>query len=307
MRSLLQRVGDYLAHRRKLGFALAKDHCALPRFARFHQAAAPGRPLQTALILKWAVLPATGSRNYYVKRLAMVRSFAKYCAALDPRTQVPDYRLLGRGYERVVPHIYSADEIRLLLRRARTLTTYRFPLRPLTYETLFGLIACTGLRSCEAFRLRATDFDSVAGTLRVSPTKFSPERILPLHPSTQRALRRYLLARQRGQLTGEWLFINPHGDRLCDATARETFRTLSVGIVSNGARALPRIYDLRHTFATRHIAKWSRQAAPVAHRLLLLSRYLGHQNFSDTWWYVSADPVTLRSAAARFERFQRGA
>ena len=62
-------------------------------------------------------------------------------------------------------------------------------------------------------------------------------------------------------------------------------------------------HRLRHTFATRHIAKWNREAAPVAHRLLLLSRYLGHRSFGDTWWYISADPATLRQAASRFEQF----
>jgi integrase len=69
---------------------------------------------------------------------------------------------------------------------------------------------------------------------------------------------------------------------------------------------LPRIHDLRHTFATRHIARWNREGAPVAHRLLLLSRYLGHQNLNDTWWYISADPAMLRLAAERFEHFHRG-
>ena len=43
--------------------------------------------------------------------------------------------------------------------------------------------------------------------------------------------------------------------------------------------------------------------APVAHRLLLLSRYLGHRHFISTWWYVSSDPEALRSAAEQFRRF----
>jgi integrase len=61
--------------------------------------------------------------------------------------------------------------------------------------------------------------------------------------------------------------------------------------------------DLRHTFATKLIATWVRQKAPVAHRLLLLSRYLGHRHFISTWWYVSSDPSALQSAAEQFRRF----
>ncbi|MFA5264312.1 MAG: hypothetical protein WC378_10830, partial [Opitutaceae bacterium] len=60
----------------------------------------------------------------------------------------------------------------------------------------------------------------------------------------------------------------------------------------------------RHTFATKIIAKWSREDAPVAHRLLLLTRYLGHAKFTHTWWYVSGQGAILRAAAKQFERYR---
>jgi integrase len=66
-----------------------------------------------------------------------------------------------------------------------------------------------------------------------------------------------------------------------------------------------RLYDFRHTFATHLIARWSRQSHPVAHHLILLSRYLGHRGFNSTWWYVSSDPRSLQSAASRFQHFHR--
>lgn len=307
MDSLSRLVKAYLAHRRSLGFALVKDHVLLPLFARFHQRTAPGQPLRTDVILKWATQPGTGNRNYYVKRLAIVRSFAKYCAAFEPRTQIPDYRLLGRGYQRITPHIYSQNEIRLILQRARGFGTYRFPLGPRTAETLLGLIACSGLRIGEALRLRCDDFDPVAGTLRVRASKFSPERLLPLHSSTQAALQNYLRARQRAEPRCDHFFVNRFGLPLRWYSAHRMFRRASADITAKGAHARPRIHDLRHTFATRHIARWNQDKAPVAHHLLLLSRYLGHQSFSETWWYVSANPKTLQQASRRFEQFSQEA
>lgn len=303
MSTLSQLVKRYLAHRRKLGYILEVEHRSLPQLARFHERLAPGKPLRTRLILKWAVQPATGSRRYYVKRLASARAFAKYCAALDPRTQIPDYRLLGPWYERKAPHIYSIDEIRLMMRQARLLPTFRSPLRPLTYETLVGLIACTGLRVREAIRLRVGDVDFNGGTLLVAPCKFSPARALPLHASTLRALRRYFDTRWRKHPFGETFFVGRSGRPLRVSRVHADFRTIRRGVIPNGARAAPRIHDLRHTFASRHIAGWNRERAPLAHRLLLLSRYLGHRSLNDTWWYISADPATLRCAASRFERF----
>jgi integrase len=299
-------VRRYLDHRRALGFLLPRHDLPLSRFARFHQSEAPGKPLQTAVMLKWATLPNTGGRDYHVKRLSIVRGFAKYCAALDARTQIPDYRLLGRGYTRLAPHIYTDQQIALLLQRARQILPRRSPLRPFTYETLLGLIACTGLRTCEALRLRCDDFDAGARTLKIRRTKFSPERILPLHATTARALQSYLDARLPLMPGEASFFINRNRRPLRPGDVQQTFRKIASGIPSNGARALPRIYDLRHTFATRHIACWNQAGDSVAHRLLLLSRYMGHQNFSDTWWYVSADAKTLRTASTHFERFFKG-
>jgi hypothetical protein len=43
----------------------------------------------------------------------------------------------------------------------------------------------------------------------------------------------------------------------------------------------------------------------VAHRLLLLSRYLGHHHFSDTYWYLEPDRAALQNAAASFHRYHR--
>jgi integrase len=302
--SLQVLVQRYLAHRRSLGFILEVEHRSLPQLARFHECAAPGAPLQTSLILDWVVQPGTGSSAYYAKRLMSARGFARYCAALDPRVQIPDYRLIGPWYQRAAPHIYSAEQIRTLMLRARALPTFRSPLRPQTYETLLGLVACTGMRLREAIRLQLGDVDLHAGMIRVGRCKFSPERVLPIEASTVAALGRYREARCRMHPFGLMFFVGRSGKPLQRTCVQQTFRELCQGIEGNGARSKPRIHDLRHTFASRHIANWNREKAPVAHRLLLLSRYLGHQRFADTWWYVSADPSLLRPAESRFRRYQ---
>nr|WP_231497762.1 tyrosine-type recombinase/integrase [Methylibium sp. T29] len=53
-------------------------------------------------------------------------------------------------------------------------------LRPLTYKTLFGLIAATGLRVSEALKLRLADLDLPGATLTVRQTKFHKSRSLPV-------------------------------------------------------------------------------------------------------------------------------
>lgn len=295
----------YLAHRRKLGFSLRIEGMQVLQFARFADRVAAGQPITTALALRWATLPRTAnSQLYHAKRLESLRGFARFCAIFDPRVEVPATHLIGPAHRRLPPHIYSAAQIRLVLRRAAALPHLPGdPLRSITFVTLIGLIACTGLRMGEALRLTETDFDLEAGTLCVPRAKFSPQRVLPLHPSTVRALRRYQSARRCHPLFTDHFFVGRMGRPLNQQTVYYTFRGLTRDFVTNGARLHPRFHDFRHTLATKLIAQWSQEQAPVAHHLLLLCRYLGHRTFRDTFWYVSADPAALASVAERFNCF----
>lgn len=298
----------YLAHRRKLGFALRIEGPQIEEFARYVDRIAPHRPLTTALALQWATLPQTPQRVlYHAKRLECLRGFARFCSVFDPRTEVPSRRLLGPAHRRRAPHIYSNAQIRLLLQRAAALPIVYVtdPWRPFTYATLFGLIACTGMRLCEALRLTTADFDASAATLRVPRAKFSPQRILPLHASTVAALLWYMTERNRHPAQSDRFFLGRGGRPLCQETVHGVFRALTEDFIATGDRDRPRIHDFRHTLATRLITKWSQQRRPIGHHLLLLGRYLGHRTFTETFWYVSANPRALRRVSRDFNTFYR--
>lgn len=303
--SLQRLVRRYLDHRRALGYALLHYDGCLRNFARFTERVAPGKTLTTAIAVTWAT-SGGASRPRQAKRLSIVRHFLRFCTAFDPCTQVPPTGLLGPSGARIPPHIFSRAQVKTLMERARDLGTRLSPFRGHTYATLLGLLAATGIRPGEARRLRVTDFDAHAGTLLIPPLKSSPERTLPLHPTAVRALRHYVSLRQQNCPFGDPLFVGPRGRPLAASTLRSVFRELVGTMPSNGSRQRPRLQDFRHTFASRQIAAWNRKSAPLAHRLLLLSRYLGHRAFHDTWWYVSSDPIALRQAADRFERFRHG-
>ena len=302
MPTMLTLAKRYIAHRRKMGYSMLLPANRLPQFARFADRAAPGKPLTATLALDWATA-RPGQRHTHAAWLSIVRGFATYCAALDPRTEVPDIRLLGPVSQRLRPHIFTGEQTRLLLVRARALTTRLTPLHPLTYEAMIALLACTGMRPGEALRLHLDDLDLDSGRLRIAPCKFSPSRSISLHPSTLQALQRYREARIRLFPGGHHMFVGANGMPLLQRETERVFARLARGIVPNGQRPSVRLLDFRHTFASRWISDWSRQSKPVSHHLLLLARYLGHQDFSSTWWYISSDPASLRAAADSFLRF----
>jgi integrase len=294
----------YLAFRRKLGYRMRAAEMLL-HFARFADRKAPGKPLTNALAIQWAAAVPSARPNTRVGRLSMVRGFCRYCASLDSRTQIPDPYLLGPGFQRVTPHLFISAEVSLILKRTQQLETGHSPLHPLTYETLIGLLASTGMRPGEALRLHCRDLDVDESTLRIRRCKFSPERVIALHSTTVHALQHYREKRQALFPWGESLFVGATGQPLSARRTEKVFRRLTGGLVSRSEKRPVRLMDFRHTFASQRISQWSRQAQPIAHHLLLLARYLGHRTFNSTWWYISSDPIALRSASERFRHFHK--
>jgi integrase len=234
----------------------------------------------------------------------MVRLFAKHWSATDPRTEIPPSGLLPHRYRRKPPHIYTDDEIDRLIRAAKGLHTSR-GLRAPTYSTLLALLAVTGMRAGEVVNLDRDDVDLADGVLTIRRTKFGKSRLIPVHPSTQRALRLYADRRDRihPRPVTPSFFLSEQGRRLTWWILRWTFVKLShqCGLRAAGDRRGPRLHDFRHTFAVRTILGWYRAGANVEQRIPELSTFLGHVHATDTYWYLSAVPELLALAAARLE------
>ncbi len=293
-------VRRYLAHRHSLGYALRAEGRLLLDFGRYADRVGHRGALTLELALRWARLPAQADPGYWARRLQVLRCLAKYLALFESQTSVPPTRILGRAFVRRVPHIYTSDELAQLLRAARRLPPSG-SLRPHTYFTLIGLMACTGMRLGEAVRLRVADVDLKAGIITVRHSKLHEVRFLPLHPSTLKQLLRYHRQRQACVPNAEAFFVSLRGTAFAPESVELTFRSLVAGIKCRGARARPRLTDLRHTFSCRVLLKWSRRRQDLDHHLLLLMHYLGHSKIRYTYWYLTGVPELLRQAAAAFE------
>ena len=183
---MVRQAQAYLEHRQALGFDLQTSQKLLPQFAKFLDRSNQRGPLTVDLILRWVHLPQTATNSYKANRLSVARGFARYLAARDGQTEVPGWRLLPQAFYRR-PYVFSERQLEQLLVASGQMKP-SFPLRPLTYRTLFGLLASTGLRSCEALKLPRGDVDLEHGILRIELTKFRKSRLVPLHPTTTRAL-----------------------------------------------------------------------------------------------------------------------
>jgi integrase len=300
MTDLRRALVDYLALRRSLGFKLRWADPRLGDFLDFLDQA--GSPVITAaLALAWATRPKAAKPRWWASRLRLVRGFARYVSTLDPRTEVPSPDLLPHVTPKSLPYLYGEEDVRALMGVAGE---QKEPLRALTYATLIGLLAVTGMRVGEAIALDREDVDWQEAVLTVRDSKFGKSREVVLHPTTLAALGRYAAERDRAfrRNAVPAFFVSLKNKRLIYQNVHHTFYRLvdRAGLAHRKPRR-PRIHDLRHSFALWTLSDWYRAGLDVERRLPLLSTYLGHVSPATTYWYLTAAPELLSLAAKRLQ------
>jgi len=295
-------LDEYLALRRAVGFKLIAAGTLLPGFVAYlDSVGAETITIETALA--WALRTSNPARAS--TRLAVVRGFARYLQALDPRTEVPEPRLLVAARGRPIPYLYSEGEITSLMAAARALAP---SLWAATCETVIGLLWATGMRIGEVLRLERSDVRWDESVLVVRLAKFDKSRYVPLAASTLCALAAYDEQRRRQRLCPDppSFFVSIAGGRLNYLGIHREFAGLlsKTGIPTIHRARRPRLHDLRHSFAVRTLLGWYRAGEDVQALLPRLSTYLGHVDPTSTYWYLSAAPELLAMAATRLESLE---
>lgn len=139
-------VAEFIALRRGLGYRSPSQERALRSFARYLDAAGHHGPIPLESSLKWATATASTDPRNPTRRLTTVRGFLRYLASSDGTTEVPSLDCWA-------PTATASHHTSIRTGRSATCSnpaTGLAPtdgLRPHCYATLFGLIACTGLRT----------------------------------------------------------------------------------------------------------------------------------------------------------------
>lgn len=298
---LMALVERYILLRQTLGYKLRDLSSSLRAFAMFATLRSDTH-VRASTAVDWATEAPSPHARYV--RLRNVVLLARFLYAEDPAHEVPP-NSFHASRQRSLPYIYSPEEIMQLVAVASQLPK-SYPLRRQVYGTLFGLIAATGLRISEALDLR---FDDVLpdGVLRIRHTKFDKSRLVPLHPTATKALEKYLEERRRLAVTDDHVFLSAGNQRISSSMVEYTFGRMRrlAGIAPSRTR-LPRIHDLRHTFATRALEKCSTQREAVARHFVALATYMGHTDIANTYWYLQATPALMTGIAAAAEALIAG-
>ncbi len=295
---------DYLTMRRGFGFKLISEGKLLKTFISFLEQREQVI-ITTEFALAWAKLPTTTAPARWGRRISVARSFARYCRAIEPKTEVPSDGLLPCDYKRPSPCLFQDNDIRQILRASQK-RGLNGPFFGQTLHCLFGLLSVTGLRIGEALSLNIEEVDLNAGILTVGNTKFGKSRLVPLHDTTVRVLSEYLMQREEflaGHKIHYW-FVNKLKNQLTYTCVKYHFDIIvkTLDIDCPHERRRPHLHDIRHYFARRVLLNWYRDGVDVERNLPKLSAYLGHVETRDTYWYLSACPELMGAVQRCLER-----
>jgi len=311
--TLREAIEQYILWRQAHGAKFTCEGDVLRRLLRYADGDAACDAVTKAQVL--AFLAGKGPlTRYRENKYCALGGFWRYAISRDlaSRSPLPDNE--PRPPARRPPHIYSRDELKRLFDPA-TITVCRrraWQLDAATFRTLLVLLYGAGLRYGEATRLTLADVYLQDSVLTVRATKFYKSRLVPIGLHLAEVLKAYMPLRQRGsspQDDRSFLLANRDGTALAKNTVQQAFDGLrrTVGISGRpGGREVPRLHDLRHSFAVHRLTAWYREGCDVQRLLPVLSAYLGHADLEGTKVYLTMTPELLQQASLRFERYARG-
>lgn len=300
-------IAQYIQLKQALGRHYAKERDVLAHLDRFLAAQGQGAELSAKTFSQWCA--TFGHLRSGVRRnwMRIARNLCLYRQRSEPACFIPDPSGFPAPHQIRLPHLFTEEEILRLLRATDDLRPHsNSPLCREVFRLAVVLLYTAGLRRGELVRLALSDYDPVERTLRIRATKFHKSRLVPLSCDASRELENYLAVRRRlphaadaPLLCNRSRGLRPYTGEGLGQRLRQLFRC--AGLQANSG-ALPRVHDMRHTFAHHALLRWYRAGIDVQSKLPALATYMGHVSIVSTQHYLALlEPFALE-ASARFSR-----
>jgi integrase len=298
----------YLQHYRALGLRYRGTEHVLSKLGRYlilHSA----RDLDRSLYESWRASRTSLHCNSRRKAEQIVHRFCRFRRRSEPTAFVPSPDGFTRLRPYVRPVIVEPKQIARMLAAADKLPAgNNSPLHAAVARIATVLLYTAGLRMGELIRLQVEDIEDSGSVLRIRESKFHRSRLVPLSDTAQIEVRRYL--KQRATIAvdspgqGPFLFNRsrrcgrPYSVPGFQSLMRRLFKAADVRDLEG---RVPRVHDLRHSFAVQSLIRaYQNQGDPQA-LLPKLSMYLGHVSIESTMHYIKLVPALAALAMARFD------
>lgn len=298
-------VESYLSYKHRLGFHLTQEALYLRSFAQYTEEINYNGSLSRTIVFQWCERGDSPSLVTKGRRYEPFVAFSAYAVAFDEESEQLPRCPYGNPHRRKRPHIYTPEETYLLMEQCSYLHAPD-GLRALTVRTAIGLLWATGMRTSELIGLTPPDVDCTNDLIMIRSSKFNRDRIIPVLPVVSEHLSEYRSQIKEIVTASAFqssFFLTTGGKPLNRSAFEYAFRIIrSVVDASDSEYGHARLYDFRHTFATRTIRNWLKNGVDANSRLFLLSTYMGHIHAEDTYWYLSATPELLDLSSGLYEK-----
>jgi integrase len=289
-----KRLIEFIDQKHALGYAYS--NVSDPKM--FDQMCAEQFPNETSLTAEicnaWAVKRGSETVKTTAGWSAFIREFARYLLRNGEQAYIQPIGAKQKG-QRYIPHIYSHAELTELWRAFDEVQpSEAYPAANLILPTLIRLLYCCGMRPGEAFKLKVEDVNLCSGKIFIAGAKGNKDRIIMLADDVL-DLCRNLNDQLQALFPNRSFFFaknvsNPCDHRWVNWVFEKVRRTLHFESRSDNP---PRLYDLRHTFATHRLYQWMRDGKDIYVMMPYLSAYMGHSKLIETFYYVHLVPGML--------------
>lgn len=271
-----------------------------------------GKVLTEELLDVW-ILSLAGKSKTVQQKVGTIRNFVKHLNNMGNYSFLP---MSPRAKSDYIPYIYSDEEFQRIMHYADNLTPQNpnscgayFHLKiPMFIRILYGC----GTRLEETVSLQRKDIDFKNGTLFLRNTKFSKERLIPVHNSLLDILERYCLT--LGIMDQPDAYLFPGKKPCTHYTSRQMDRWFAkilklADIDQRNKQPNERgacLHGFRHLFVLKSMQQLEAAGHPVDMNELLLPTYLGHENLIDTDKYMCFSGVQVPESLDAFETFTAG-
>lgn len=190
-----------------------------------------------------------------------------------------------------VPFIYTKAEIASLLRSTTACQANASGIDAKTLRLVVLLLYATGATIQEILALKWSAIDLKRRCIVIEKTILRASRTLPIAPEFARYLGRRR-AECRSLCKGCPVLRGTDGNALNEANLKERFVRLRqlAGIRLSEDGRVPRLIDLRFTFAVHRLNAWVRHGDDLNRLIPALSTYMGYRSLTDAEQFLAYVP-----------------
>ena len=298
-----------LSYREALGFSRNSYQSALQNFDRHVALNYPETEILTReIVTGWINGFIEKSSTGITTKATAIRSFGKYLSAVGKMTYI-----LPEGYVSqpaiFTPYLFTDDELSRLFHAVDRLPKISTdPLSSKIPPVLFRLIYTCGLRPNEGRELRRENVNFKTGEIFVEKTKRKKERIVVMSDDMLGLCKKYDSVREALNVDSDYFFSRRDGAEHTALQIERMFKkcwSQANPAVSPDKLPNVRVYDLRHRFASAILNRWLDEKQNLYNKLPYLRVYMGHDNMSETAYYIHILPENIvKNAGIDWEAFE---